>query len=451
MEIRRSVMGRPNLSVRGTVISRWSLVVSRWSLARIIYGSGRRLSTNDWFWKRDAGGNIPAGASFPMRSSRSAGGASVSARTLGLIPFATFAFPWRTLRSKAFNREERENHAKGARKNILAAMAWVCPKAGAVGNSLLIIELGGRKKVSRFWSPEGLFNCRFGEWRHDLVSSGVGMQAVFGELAFEQAFVINHGAEVVEIEAVRMRGDIAFQPAIQFKDFLRRSLGKKILRQRSVVVYGQHRGKHNADVVGAAKVGHGCVVRFDVFEPHWARVSGDVVGAGENDHHFRMKLDHVLPEANEHLRRRLASDAPVDVRLAGKIFVEMPDVGDGVAEEDYAVLVGSGGLEGGVGLAVAGEFTEIIEQRGRLRLAPLLKRLVRGESGTRLLGEHTEREKKNSDELTIYVRFQRHPIFFLDIPLLACGGNCPALARCTAGNRRRLTPSRYCPLPYAQT
>src|SRR5258706_7644822 len=139
MEIRRSVMGRPNLSVRGTVISRWSLVVSRWSLARIIYGSGRRLSTNDWFWKRDAGGNIPAGASFPMHSSRSAGGASVSARTLGLILLANFAFPWRTLRSKAFNREERENHAKGARKNI--------PRRHGLG---MPEGRGGRKLASHY-------------------------------------------------------------------------------------------------------------------------------------------------------------------------------------------------------------------------------------------------------------------------------------------------------------
>jgi hypothetical protein len=40
---------------------------------------------------KPAGGNIPAGASFPMRSSQSAGGAGISARTLGMILFANFA------------------------------------------------------------------------------------------------------------------------------------------------------------------------------------------------------------------------------------------------------------------------------------------------------------------------------------------------------------------------
>jgi hypothetical protein len=57
-----------------------------------------------------------------------------------------------------------------------------------------------------------------------------------------------------------------------------------------------------------------------------------------------MKIDYILAEADQHLRRGLASDAAVDVGLAGKIFVEMPDVGDGVAEEDDAVLAGAGGF-----------------------------------------------------------------------------------------------------------
>jgi hypothetical protein len=52
-----------------------------------------------------------------------------------------------------------------------------------------------------------------------------------------------------------------------------------------------------------------------------------------------MKVDHVA-EADKHLRRGQASDAAVDVGLARKIFVEMPDVGDGISEEDDAVLAG---------------------------------------------------------------------------------------------------------------
>ncbi|MGB5153889.1 MAG: hypothetical protein WBN74_09600 [Candidatus Sulfotelmatobacter sp.] len=64
----------------------------------------------------------------------------------------------------------------------------------------------------------------------------------------------------------------------------------------------------------------------------------------------------------------------------------MPDVGDGVAEEDYAILARRRRLEGGVGGAVAAEFAEIVAQRGLLGVAVFLQGLVRGEGWSRLLG-----------------------------------------------------------------
>jgi len=42
------------------------------------------------------------------------------------------------------------------------------------------------------------------------------------------------------------------------------------------------------------------------------------------------------------LRGGLTSDAAVDVGLAGEILIEVPNVGDGVAEEDDAILSGRG-------------------------------------------------------------------------------------------------------------
>ncbi len=69
------------------------------------------------------------------------------------------------------------------------------------------------------------------------------------------------------------------------------------------------------------------------------------------------------------MRCGLASDATVDVGLAGKIFVEVPQFGDGVAEEDDAVLAERRRFEGGVGGAIAAEFAEIVAQRSRLRFA----------------------------------------------------------------------------------
>src|SRR5260370_1196978 len=109
---------------------------------------------------------------------------------------------------------------------------------------------------------------------------------------------------------------------------------------------------------------HGSVVRFDIFEAHGAGGSSDVIGAGENDHNLGMKINHVLPEADEHLRRGLASDAAVDVGLAGKVFLKMPDVGDRVAEEYGAVLARRRRLEGGGGLAIAGEFAQGVANVG---------------------------------------------------------------------------------------
>ncbi len=91
---------------------------------------------------------------------------------------------------------------------------------------------------------------------------------------------------------------VALQPAIQLKDFLRRALGEKHLRLWRVVVYGQHRREHDVDLAGMGEVGHRGVVRLDVFEAHGAGIAGDIVGAGENDHYPRMKLDHILAEAD---------------------------------------------------------------------------------------------------------------------------------------------------------
>src|ERR1700692_4518029 len=71
MEIRRSVMARPDLSGRGrSFVAGWPTTI---------------------LWKRDAGWDIPAGASFPMRSLRNAGGADISARTLGAESSGEFA------------------------------------------------------------------------------------------------------------------------------------------------------------------------------------------------------------------------------------------------------------------------------------------------------------------------------------------------------------------------
>src|SRR5580704_19456313 len=63
-------------------------------------------------------------------------------------------------------------------------------------------ETGARSSACRLVRFDRLLNRRLGQRHHDLVSRSIGVQAVVGEVAFEQAFVVDHGGEVIEIEAV---------------------------------------------------------------------------------------------------------------------------------------------------------------------------------------------------------------------------------------------------------
>src|SRR5580698_3287843 len=83
-----------------------------------------------------------------------------------------------------------------------------------------------RECLSGLARPERPFDRRFRQRRHDLISGGVWVQAVFGEAELEQSLLVDHGAEVIEVEAAGMRGNVVFQPEIQLEDFLRRALGK---------------------------------------------------------------------------------------------------------------------------------------------------------------------------------------------------------------------------------
>src|SRR5208283_3841567 len=89
-----------------------------------------------------------------------------------------------------------------------------------------------------------------------------GVQAIFREIAFQQAFIIHHGAEVVEIDAVISHA-VILHPAIEFENLLRWAQREEYLRTLGVAVDGRDRGKHNADAVNARDIGHGLQVGFD--------------------------------------------------------------------------------------------------------------------------------------------------------------------------------------------
>ncbi len=97
-----------------------------------------------------------------------------------------------------------------------------------------------------------------------------------------------------------------------------------------------------------------------------------------------MKIDHVLAKADQHLRSSLSSDAAVDVRLAGKVLVNAPQIGDGVAEEDNAILSGCRRLEGGVGFAIACELAKIVGENGDAGGAVLVETREAGGRDSRL-------------------------------------------------------------------
>src|SRR5215469_6928872 len=219
MEIRRSVMGRPNLSERSTrlAVGSWLKCVS---------------ATRSFSGKKKAGGRPSA---FPFQwLLTKPGGAGVSTRTLGTVfpPQNLEPQSWPGMRRKTFPRRPATGIPRGADGRKLPD----------------IIDRGSGKRVSRF---QCLFDGGFGERGHDLVSGLAGVQAVFGEVFFQQAFVIHHGAEVVEVLASGLFTVIP-EPVIEFENFGGRAEGVHIPRLGRVVVDRKHRGVDDGDMVGAS-------------------------------------------------------------------------------------------------------------------------------------------------------------------------------------------------------
>src|ERR1035438_6708618 len=202
MEIRRSVMARPNLSVRSTVLK--------------FVAEGKRT-----------GRIILAADSFPMHSSRNAGGASVSTCTLGSSAAVPGALGGTILALTKDETPSRSRQDAGATTSPPQPGYALRPQRS---ETHCIIELAENEKVSRFSSDQSLFNRRLGQRRHDLVSRSVRVQPIVGQIFFHVAPVVDHGTEVVEIEAGGVRRNtVILQPAVQVENFRRRALRKKFL------------------------------------------------------------------------------------------------------------------------------------------------------------------------------------------------------------------------------
>ncbi len=147
------------------------------------------------------------------------------------------------------------------------------------------------------------------------------MEAVFAEVGFEEAFVVDHGGEIVEVD-VAVGFGVGLDPFVELEDFFGRAAVADVdgfaVAVVAVIADGHDAGEDDADFVGVGEFAHRFEIGFDLFEGHGAGVAGDVVGAGEDDDDFGLERDDVGAEADEHLRRGLAADAAVDVGLAGK-------------------------------------------------------------------------------------------------------------------------------------
>src|SRR4029077_19657362 len=169
------------------------------------------------------------------------------------------------------------------------------------------------------------------------------------EFFSEHALVVDHGAEVIEKDDALACAVIS-EPRVQGKNARHGTLRKVILLSLRMVMYRQHRGKHDPDAVRSGQIGHGRVVRLNVLVAKRPGGAGKVVGSCQNYHGFGVQVDHVLAEAEQHLRRGLAADAAIDVGLAGKRLIELPALSNGVTEENDALLSFSRSREPSVGL-----------------------------------------------------------------------------------------------------
>ncbi len=214
---------------------------------------------------------------------------------------------------------------------------------------------------------EGLGDGGFGEGGHDGVALGVGVEAVFTDVGFEEAVFVHGGGEIVEVD-VAVGGGVFFDPGVELEDFFRWALGAHVdgfaFAIVAVVADRKDAGEDDADLVGVGELVHRLEIAFDLIERHGAGVAGEVVGAGKDDDDFWLERDDIGAETDEHLRSGLAADAAVDVRLAGKEAAEFwanPGVGDGVAHEDDALFGFGGRFYRGVGVVVAGDVGPVLE------------------------------------------------------------------------------------------
>ena len=91
-------------------------------------------------------------------------------------------------------------------------------------------------------------------------------------------------------------------------------------------------------------------------------VLGNIVGAGIDDHHFRIQAEHVFPKAQQHLIGRLTGDATGDEAVIGEELRShaAPVLRDAIANEHDAPPVVGRSLYFAVVLFVSAEVRPVV-------------------------------------------------------------------------------------------
>src|SRR5215472_17891955 len=227
------------------------------------------------------------------------------------------------------------------------------------------------------------------------------MQAVVSEVLFQHALVVDQGREIIQIHDVVLC-TVILEPAVEGKNSGLRTLRKEVFGSLGVVVHGQDGRVDDLDIVPFRQFGERSEVRLDVLVSHGAGVAGNVVCASENDDDFGLEIDHILTVANQHLGSRLSANAAINVRLRRKEILQLPVVGNGIAEEYDTILSRFGCAQRPIGILIASELSEVVGEHGYARGAVLIES---GESGggnggrslRRLLRKGADRKNQKRD------------------------------------------------------
>ena len=153
------------------------------------------------------------------------------------------------------------------------------------------------------------------------------------------------------------------QPCVQVPDFFGNRLD---LGPPGVFSGREHGADDRPDACGHRQLGHRDDVFDDVLGGDRPVVLRQVVRPGEDHHRLRVEVDHVGPEAAEHLGRDLAADSAAGEIVRREEFGMgvVPSVGDRVAHEHHR---GRGReLRIGFGIAaVVGPVALLGRQQGR--------------------------------------------------------------------------------------